>query len=288
MITFTNKAANEMKERIERYFKSQVCLGFIWTFHSFCANILRRNGANIEIERNFNIYDENDQLGLIKHILKKLESKKYSASYVLYKISSAKNLLIEPKKYQEVFSDYEAEFISQIYQQYQQQLKKNKAVDFDDLLMMTVNLFIKAPAVLEKYQKQYRFFFIDEYQDTNYAQYVLTRMLGYKYRQLTVVGDFSQSIYSWRGADIRNLEKLQEDFPETKVFHLEENYRSPQTILDFAYNIISKNRTHPILKLYTKNNQGEEITYYQAGNEQDEAIYLASEIQKLSQDNSLS
>jgi DNA helicase-2/ATP-dependent DNA helicase PcrA len=162
--------------------------------------------------------------------------------------------------------------------------KKIKESIFDDLLFLTVKLFIKNEKILTKYQDRYRYLLVDEFQDTNYAQYTIVRLLGEKYKNITVVGDFSQSIYSWRGADIKNLEKFQEDFPKTKIFYLEENYRSTQKILDFAYQVIAKNQTHPILKLYTKNHQGETVVFQELENEEEEAIFIAQEILRLSKE----
>jgi len=276
MITFTNKAAGEMKERIGRR------LGFVGTFHAFCAKILRIEGEVIGLERKFTIYDDDDQIDLLKQILKKMESKKFTPSYFLNRISAAKNQLIDYKRYSEFFSDYNAPFVSEVYEKYQKALKKNRAVDFDDLLVLTVRLFKKNEKILEKYQKRYRHILVDEFQDTNYAQYAIIRLLGEKYKNVTVVGDFSQSIYSWRGADIKNLEKFQADFPKSKVIYLEENYRSTQKILDFATMIIAKNQTHPILQLFTKNNEGEEIDFRELENEEQEAIFIAREIIQLS------
>lgn len=275
MITFTNKAANEMKKRI-----GGTKLGYVGTFHSFCAYLLRRDGQHIGLDRDFAIYDDNDQTTIIKQILKKA-GKKSTPSHLIYKISSAKGQLISPKRYREIFTDYESGFIAEIYEKYEQELRKNKALDFDDLIVKGIDLIRKNPGVLEKYQNRFRYLLVDEFQDTNYSQYIFTKILGGKYKNVTIVGDFSQSIYSWRGADIKNLEKFQEDFPGSKVFYLEENYRSTQAILDFAYEVISKNQTHPILKLHTKNRQGEEIVYFEADNEQDEANYIVSEILKL-------
>lgn len=277
MITFTNKAADEMKKRIG----SQIKLGYIGTFHSFCAYILRRDGISIGLDRNFVIYDDNDQISLIKKILKKNIEKKATPSHFLYKISSAKGQLISPEKYGNIFSDYDSKYVAQVYKKYEKELFKNRALDFDDLIVKGVNLLMKNPAVLKKYQDQFCYFLVDEFQDTNYSQYVLTKVLAGRDKNITIVGDFSQSIYSWRGADIKNLEKFQEDFPGAKVFYLEENYRSTQRILDFAYDIISKNQTHPILKLHTKNRQGEEVEYYEADSETDEANYIVSQIRKL-------
>ena len=284
MITFTNKAANEMKERIRHAVATkgaETRLGYVGTFHSFCCQILRRQAHNLGLENTFTIYDDDDQASLLRMIIKKLEIKRYTPSYYSNRISAAKNQLIPPERYLEVFSDWGAPQVAQIYAEYQIQLKKNMAVDFDDLIMKTVELFIKHPDILEFYQDKYQYILVDEFQDTNYAQYVLTRILGRKHTNVTVVGDFSQSIYSWRGADIRNLEKFQEDFPDTKVYYLERNYRSTQNILDFAYETISQNQLHPILKLHTDNSMGEEIIYYEADNEEEEAIYTAHQIERM-------
>ncbi len=273
MITFTNKAANEMKERIG--FKR---LGYIGTFHSFCCQILRRESHNLGIDHNFMIYDDDDQISLIKSVIKNLAVKKYTPYYFLQRISAAKNQLVPPDRYLEFFSDYNASTIAQVYELYQKKLRLNKALDFDDLIVEAVNLFINHRNILEKYQNKYQYLLVDEFQDTNYIQYLLTKLLSQKLGNLTAVGDFSQSIYSWRGADMRNLEKFEQDFPEAKVFHLEQNYRSTQTILDFAYKVISKNSTHPILNLFTSNKPGEEIEFYEAEDEEEEAVFVANKI----------
>lgn len=276
MITFTNKAANEMKERM-----GLKKLGYVGTFHSFCCMILRRDGYNIGIDPEFSIYDADDQTTLVKQIIKKLEVKKFSPWFFLNRISAAKNQYIFPERYLELFSDYSAPIVSEVYTAYQKELKKNNSLDFDDLIVETVRLFLKNETVLDKYQDRYKYLLVDEFQDTNYIQYLLTKLLAEKYKNITGVGDFSQSIYSWRGADMRNLEKFKEDFPDTKIFHLEENYRSTQTILDFAFGVISKNQTHPVLDLFTKNGKGDEIEYYQAENEEEEAIFIANKIKEL-------
>lgn len=277
MITFTNKAAAEMKNRIGSY-----NLGFIGTFHSFCVRILRIEAELAGLKDNFVIYDDDDQTAVIKSIIKEEYGKRYTPSYFLNKISAAKNQLISPVRYLELFSGYSANIdVGKVYAKYQHELKENNAVDFDDLIMITVNLFRKNPAVLEKYQEKYRYILVDEFQDTNTAQYTLTRLLGEKYKNVTVVGDFSQSIYSWRGAEITNLDKFKKDFPGSSVFHLEQNYRSTQKILDFAYSVISKNTTHPVLHLYTKNQTGEEIVFYEAETEEEEAVYIALNIENL-------
>jgi len=277
MITFTNKAAAEMKSRMGNYH-----LGFIGTFHSFCVRILRIEGISIGLRNNFLIYDDDDQISLIKLVVKKLNiGKKYTPAYYLNRISGAKNMLISPLRYMELFSDSISKDIALVYNEYQQELKKNSALDFDDLIMTMISLFNKNKAILNKYQDKYQHILIDEFQDTNYAQYVLTKLLGLKYQNITIVGDFSQSIYSWRGAEIKNLEKFKNDFSKVKTFYLEENYRSTQAILDFAYGVISKNSTHPILNLFTKKSGGEEVIIFEAENEEEEAIYLASMIKSL-------
>lgn len=276
MITFTNKAAGEMKERIN------MSLGFVGTFHSFCAQILRRNGEAIGLDNHFTIYDEDDELNLIKKLIKDHDVERLSPHYFINRISAAKNQLIHANRYLELFSDHNAALVSSVYKEYEKMLKKNKAVDFDDLIMKAIDLFIKYPDILERYQKKYTYILVDEFQDTNYAQYTLTRLLSERSKNITVVGDFAQSIYSWRGADIKNLEKFQDDFPDTKVFNLEENYRSTQKILDFAYGVISKNQTHPILHLFTKSKEGEDIEFYEAENEEYEALYIADKIKEIS------
>lgn len=282
MVTFTNKAGEEMKRRILNIAKIKN-LGFIGTFHSFCASLLRRFADRVEYDNNFLIYDEEDQLSLIKEIIKDVApQKKYSPSYFLNRISEAKNHLVSPEKYLEHFSSfYNSSLIDKVYRAYQKRLKKNQAMDFDDLLVNAVVLFKKDKEVLALYQKKFRYFLVDEFQDTNHAQFVLIKLLGERYGNITVVGDFSQSIYSWRGADITNLKKFQEAFSQAKVFYLEENYRSTAKILDFAFKIISKNTTHPILHLKTSNDEGEEVVFYEAENEEDEALFIVKTIKEL-------
>lgn len=280
MITFTNKAAYEMKERIYKTTKEK--LGYVGTFHSFCARLLRREAHHLGLSNDFVIYDEDDQLSLIKKIIKESNfRKKISPSYLLNRISSAKNQAIEPESYVKVFNDFLAEEVSQAFENYQKILRKNQALDFDDLLLETVNLFKKNKKVLDKYQNKYRFFLVDEFQDVNYIQYQLVNILSKKEKNITVVGDFSQSIYSWRGAEIANLNRFKEDFPSANTFYLERNYRSTQPILDFAYQVISKNQTHPILNLYTERNNGNAVNFYEAENEEDEAFYIADQLEFL-------
>ena len=287
MITFTNKAAREMKERILHAVSNSKLalrfggLGYIGTYHSFCCLILRRDGEEIEIPHTFTIYDDDDAEALLKKIIKDSISGKSSSRYFSNRISEAKNQLVEPDRYLELFSYHRAAQVADVYYQYQKQLKKNNALDFDDLIMKAVELFTKAPEILDKYQNRYRHLLVDEFQDTNNAQYVFTRLLAKKYQNITVVGDFSQSIYSWRGADIRNLEKFSEDFSEAKVVELEQNYRSSQNILDFAYEVISENQLHPILKLFTKNDDGEEVILHETDNEEEEAYYVTQTVQNI-------
>lgn len=274
MITFTNKAASEMKSRM-----GAVSLGYVGTFHTFCAKMLRIDGESIGVPRNYVIYDDNDQKDVIKKVIKNLPTR-FTPSYFLNRISNAKNELITPEKYRQLFSDYSSEIVAGVYQQYQAELLKCNALDFDDLLMKAIDLLRSNPEILEKYHNKYQYLLVDEFQDTNVAQYALTKILGSKSQNVTIVGDFSQSIYSWRGADIKNLEKFESDFPDTKIFKLEQNYRSTQPILDYAFEIISKNQSHPILSLFTDNNVGENVIFYEASDEQDEIFYVVDEIQK--------
>lgn len=277
MITFTNKAAAEMKSRIGGY-----SLGFIGTFHSFCVRILRIEAENAGLKDNFVIYDDDDQTSVIKSIIKDAYGKKYTPSHFSNRISSAKNQLITPTRFLELFGSYSANLdVAKVYAKYQAELKENNAVDFDDLIMLTVMLFRKNKEVLNKYQEKYHYILVDEFQDTNAAQYELTKLLGEKYKNVTVVGDFSQSIYSWRGAEITNLDKFKKDFPGTASYMLEQNYRSSQKILDFAFSVISKNTTHPVLHLFTDNHGGEEITFYEAESEEEEALYISMNIEHL-------
>ena len=276
MMTCTNKAAREMQERVP------FTLGFIGTFHSLCARILRRDAPHIGLSNDFVIYDEDDAIALIKKIMKGVVfRKKITPSMIKYRISSAKDQLIGPQRFASMVANEYDEAMAQIYMKYQQRLVENNAVDFDDLIFKTVLLFKENPAVLARYNKQFTHILVDEFQDTNTAQYVLARMLAQQDKNITVVGDFSQSIYSWRGADIQNLKKIENDFPGTKVFHLEQNYRSTQKVLDFAYDVINSTNAHPVLELFTNNETGEDIKIQQLENEQDEGIYIAQEVEKI-------
>ena len=281
MMTFTNKAAAEMKERINRQLVEMVKLGYVGTYHSFCVRVLRVFWEQALLDKNFIIYDDDDQKSLIKQIIQEKKLEKKTSGYFLYYISLAKNQMITPEKFLENFKFHQAALVADVYYHYQKKLEKNKGVDFDDLLIKTVYLLQKSDDILDYYHNRYKYFLVDEFQDTNYVQYLLTKLLAEKSKNITVVGDFSQSIYSWRGADITNLKKFENDFKGTRTFYLEENYRSTQKILDFAFSVISKNSTHPILHLFTDNKPGEEVAFYQADNEQAEAVYIAEEITRL-------
>jgi DNA helicase-2/ATP-dependent DNA helicase PcrA len=281
MLTFTNKAAAEMKERINKQLKGKANLGFVGTYHSFCVRILRQFWEPAGLDKNFIIYDDDDQKTLIKQIISEKKLEKKTPSYFSYYISLAKNQMITPENFLESFKFLSSALVADVYFHYQKKLEINRGVDFDDLLIKTVYLFQKNKHVLDYFQNKFQYFLVDEFQDTNFVQYLLTKLLAEKSKNITVVGDFSQSIYSWRGADITNLKKFENDFEGTKTFYLEENYRSTQKILDFAYNVISKNSTHPILHLFTDNKPGEDVVFYQADNEQAEAIYVAEEIVRL-------
>jgi len=280
MITFTNKAAQEMKERMEKMLSSnqiaQAGRPWISTFHSMCARILRIEGKHLGFSQKFLIYDSQDQLDALKEAMKRLDIsiKDIKPGSVLATISQAKNELITASDYLNYARGHFQETVSRIYPIYQAILKENDAVDFDDLILYTIKLFQEHEEILKKYQMRFEYVLVDEYQDTNRAQYMLTKMLSGKWKNICVVGDFSQSIYSWRGADYRNLMKFKDDFPNTQTFSLSQNYRSTQKILDGASTVIAKNTSHPVLKLWTENPEGEEIEIYEAQSEQDEADYI--------------
>lgn len=281
MVTFTNKAAQEMKERMMKFFSSIHNEGpssqpFVATFHSLCARILRIDGEQIGISKRFVIYDDSDQQEAVKEAMNKLliSPKDFKPTSVLATISQAKNELIYEDEYATFARGLFQQTVAKIYPLYQRILKENDALDFDDLILQTIKLFKQNPDLLKKYQDRFRYILIDEYQDTNRAQYVLSKLLAGERKNICVVGDFSQSIYSWRGADYRNLMKFTNDFPQTKTFSLSQNYRSTQKILDAASAVISKNTSHPVLKLWTENSEGESIEIYEATNEQDEADFI--------------
>jgi ATP-dependent DNA helicase UvrD/PcrA len=305
-VTFTNKAANEMKTRIVNLLKRAVVVqsGFgdlvdvgdvemtdrdiptVGTFHSVCVRILRKNIHLLDYENSFVIYDMADQQILMKRIMKDMmiDPKRINPKAVLGNISNAKNQLIGPKDYGQFAGDYFSEKVAEIYPIYQAALRKNNALDFDDIIMKTVELFQQFPDVLDKFQERFKYISVDEYQDTNHAQYILIKMLAEKYRNLCVIGDEDQSIYSWRGATIRNILDFEKDYPETNVIKLEQNYRSTQTILDGAHGVIQKNRQRKDKKLWTDRKDGSKIKHWIADNERHEGELIAREVKALQED----
>jgi DNA helicase-2/ATP-dependent DNA helicase PcrA len=284
LTTFTNKAAAEMQERLKHLMQADIRLPFAGTFHSLCAKLLRRYGHLIEIPNNFLIYTRSDQLDTMNEVIKsmQLDKKRYNPNKLLSVISNSKNELIDEKTYATFAHGNFQETLAKVYQLYQKKLKQYHALDFDDLLFNTVILLNQTDNIRAKYQNQFKHVLIDEYQDTNKAQYQLTQLLT-NGGNLTVVGDASQSIYSWRGADHRNLMNLKTDYPDLTTINLEQNYRSTQTILDAAHAVISANTGHPILKLWTDKDEGDQIILYEASSPQREAEYAATKIEHLKQ-----
>lgn len=279
-VTFTNKAAKEIKERVEHLMENTAKLPWSGTFHSICARILRKDGAKIGIPNTFVIYDTDDQLSIIKDIQKDfgIDPKKINPKAVLGTISSCKTELVGPLEYPNLAQGYFQKTVAKIYPEYQKRLRKNDAVDFDDLLVETVRLFEKEPTVLDKYQTFFQFVMIDEYQDTNHVQYVLSKMLSDKTNNLYVVGDMAQAIYSFRGADYRNILNFQQNYPNAQVYNLERNYRSTQTILTAATSVINRNQNHIPLELWTEKGLGEKITLYSALDQSEEANFVVTEM----------
>lgn len=282
MVTFTNKAAAEMVDRIKKLV-GVANIPLSGTFHSIAAKILRIEGKHIGISPSYVIYDENDQVDAIKQIMIALDisSKNFNPKAVCATISQAKNELITASEYLQYARGYFQETAARIYTSYQQFLKKNNALDFDDLLLETVRLLKEVKEVAGKYQERFHYIVVDEYQDTNRAQYEMTKLLGLRHRNICIVGDASQSIYSWRGADFRNITNFQKDFPDTKVFYLEQNYRSTKKILEAATKVISHNTSHPVLKLWTEKNKGDNIVLFEARNEQEEALFIINTIKEM-------
>jgi DNA helicase-2/ATP-dependent DNA helicase PcrA len=281
LLTFTNKAAGEMTQRIVKLIDDSP--GFSGTFHSFCARLLRIDGEKIAIPRNFIIYDDEDQKDAIKEILVDLNISpdSYNPSAVASRISEAKSMMLTPIEYSEIIQGEWQEKVFTIYLEYEKYLKKIGALDFDDLLLKAVELLRRDPKTCKKWQTKLTHVLVDEWQDTNKIQYELTKLMVGEGENLTVVGDASQSIYSWRGADFRNINYLIRDYPKIKVINLEQNYRSTQTILDAANYVIKKNVSHPILNLWTKKKEGPKIKIYRARSELDEASFVVNEIDSL-------
>lgn len=301
-VTFTNKAASEMKQRIVDLLKTQNPLQFdentfnqsgygqrglenealpsVGTFHATCVRILRKNIHLLDYENQFVIYDTADQQILVKQIMQELhmDEKQTNPRAVLNYISGAKNELIGPTQYHQYANNYFTEKVAEVYEKYQRALHKNNALDFDDIIMKTVQLFQTEPKILNFYQEKFQFISVDEYQDTNQAQYVLTNLLAQKYRNLCVIGDSDQSIYSFRGANIGNILNFEKDYPDAKVIMLEQNYRSTQIILDAAHEIIVKNAKRKDKKLWTEREGGEKIKLISLDNERQEGEFITKEI----------
>ena len=281
-ITFTNKAAKEMKDRIIRLIGS---IGYqiqTSTFHSFGLKLLKENYERLGFDKNFVIMDSDDSLTIVKKILKDmdLDPKIYNPRAIRNKISSCKNELISPKAYSRyTVSPYE-EIVCKVYEKYQEKLMKNNAVDFDDLLILPIKLFEENKDILEKYQEQFKYILIDEYQDTNEAQYKLTKMLSEKYRLITCVGDDSQSIYSFRGANYKNILNFEKDYKDAKTILLEQNYRSTSYILNAANDVIKNNKMKKEKNLWTSRGEGNKVKYYRALSESDEAYYVVKGIKQ--------
>lgn len=282
-ITFTNKAAKEMKDRLYKIIGSTAKEIQVSTFHSFGLKLLRDNYNYLGYDKNFVIMDSDDSLTVVKKIIKDLDydQKVFNPRAVRNIISSCKNAMTSPEDYEHyAVSDYE-KGVYEIYSKYNKKLKKNNSVDFDDLLLLPIKLFKKYPEILNKYQELYQYILVDEYQDTNEAQYILTKMLSVKGRHITCVGDDSQSIYSFRGANYKNILNFEKDYPDAKIILLEQNYRSTSTILDAANQVIRNNKMRKEKNLWTARGKGEKIKYYRAFNERDEALYVIRKIKEL-------
>jgi len=307
-VTFTNKAAQEMKNRVGALLKKTVYANnsnfyeeptnnisaqggpasgwqhpIIGTFHNICVRILRQEAEAVGYKKSFVIYDADDQISMIKKIMKELQvnSEQFNPRAVLSHISNAKNELKDAESFSNIADGYFEEQVSAIYNVYQKKLKENNALDFDDLIMQTILLFLDKPEILRKYQNKFQYVMVDEYQDTNYAQYRLVDLLSKSHRNLCVVGDDWQSIYKWRGADIRNILDFEKNYSEAEVILLEQNYRSTQTILDASYQIISRNVNRKEKKLWSEKKAGEPIVIYEAADEKGEAEFIVAEIARL-------
>jgi DNA helicase-2/ATP-dependent DNA helicase PcrA len=288
-ITFTNKAAREMKERIQSLVGDIAEDIWISTFHAMCVRILRRDIDRMGYSRNFTILDPSDQLSVIKQILKEenLDPKKFEPRSLLYRISSAKNKMLGPHEMltrAKAENDLFGEVAAEVYEKYEQKLRSNESLDFDDLLLKTVDLFEQVPEVKEFYQRKFQYIHVDEYQDTNHVQYVLVRTLAAHHQNICVVGDADQSIYRFRGADISNILRFEQDWPQAKLIKLEQNYRSTKNILQAANHLIAHNTNRKPKELWTENEKGKPICLFEADNEHGEAYFVAENIMKLVQE----
>ncbi len=281
-ITFTNKAAKEMKERVNAILASGGEDVWVSTFHSMCVRILRRDVDFIGYNRNFTIIDSSEQLTLMKRILKELniDPKKYDPRSILGTISQAKNSLQTPQDFAKMQGSYYEEIVAKCYAAYQKELQYNQCMDFDDLIMNTIRLFEEHPDSLTYYQNKFHYIHVDEYQDTNHAQYTLVNLLAGRFRNLCVVGDADQSIYGWRGADMQNILDFEKDYPDAAVILLEQNYRSTKNILSAANQVIENNSNRKPKNLWTENKEGNKITYYRADNERDETRFIVDRMQE--------
>ena len=283
-ITFTNKAANEMKDRVEKLVGDIAKDMWIGTFHAICVRILRKFIDRLGFESSFVIFDTSDQKTMVKQIIKSqdLDDKIFSDKSVLYEISNAKNEMLDPAAYAvRANGDFRKEKIADIYRIYQKRLKENNAIDFDDIINFTIQILMDNPDILEYYTEKFRYVLVDEYQDTNKAQFTLVTLLASKYGNITVVGDNDQGIYSFRGADISNILNFEKDFPGTKIIKLEQNYRCTQNILNAANAVIKNNETKYEKKLWTKNEEGNLPKVYRGNDEYDEANYVVNQIEHL-------
>lgn len=287
-ITFTNKASNEMRERVEGIIGSDAKNMWISTFHSCCVRILRKDIEKIGYTRSFVIYDRSDQMTLMKDCIKELNinDKMYEAKTVLGHISDAKDKMINSKRFREIHkNDFRMSNIAKVYSLYQERLMRNNALDFDDLIMKAIEILENNEGVLDFYQRKFRYIMVDEYQDTNRAQYKLVNMLAKRHGNLCVVGDDDQSIYGWRGADIKNILEFEKDYEDALVVKLEQNYRSTQTILDAANKVIANNITRKNKKLWTESSSGDRIRTFKSRDEKEEGDFIAHSIKKLNNDN---
>ena len=285
-ITFTNKAAKEMKERVISMIGKVGYKCQISTFHSFGLTIIRDNVEVLGLDKNFTILDSDDSNTLIKKICKdkNLDPKVYNPKMIKNKISGAKNELLDPKDYSKyTYTDIE-EKINSVYEKYEEKLRISNSLDFDDLLMLPIKLFESHPEILKRYQERFKYVLIDEYQDTNKAQYILSKMISAKYKNICVVGDNDQSIYAFRGADYKNILNFEKDYTNTETIMLEENYRSTSSILNVANSIIKNNKERKDKNLWTSNGDGEKVKYHKASDEKDEANYIVDKIKKLIND----
>jgi len=282
-ITFTNKAASEMKERVSALVTDGGEDVWVSTFHSMCVRILRREIDQIGYDRSFTIAGSSEQNTLMKRVLKRLnlDTKKFPPRAILSEISQAKNELLDEKEYEQKAANYWQRTVADCYKEYQKELRRSETVDFDDLIMLTVRLFEEQPQVLSFYQNKFHYIHVDEYQDTNHAQYRLVRLLGDRFENVCVVGDADQSIYGWRGADMQNILDFEKDYPNAKTIMLEQNYRSTKNILQAANTVIQNNLNRKEKNLWTDNHSGDKITVYFASDEYGETNYVADQIEQL-------